>query len=115
EYRGRYNRHFLARANAYRPEPAIRWSGRGIGCHESFRFVEGGWARAWPAEDRYPTPPPRPFNRFFQVEVQPGDDPVPYFSYWKDDLFHVEHSGVNPRDVGHSNGLYPPGSVLDHI
>src|SRR5207249_2422005 len=25
-------------------------------------------------------------------EVQPGDEPVPYFSYWKDDLFHVEHS-----------------------
>src|SRR5581483_5936352 len=62
--------------------------------------------------------PPRLLRRsidFSKVEVQPGDDPVPYFSYWKDDLFHVEHSGVNPRDVGHSNGLYPPGSVLDHI
>jgi len=27
----------------------------------------------------------------------------------------VEHSGINPRDVGHSEGKYPPGSVLDKI
>jgi len=27
----------------------------------------------------------------------------------------VEHSGTNPRDFGHSNGKYPPGSVLDKI
>jgi tRNA uridine 5-carboxymethylaminomethyl modification enzyme len=38
--------------------------------------------------------PPRLLKRsidFRRTEVQPGDDPVPYFSYWKDDLFHVEH------------------------
>src|SRR5881275_1511297 len=37
--------------------------------------------------------PPRLVRRsidFSQTEKQPGDDPVPYFSYWMDDLFHVE-------------------------
>lgn len=50
-----------------------------------------------------------------KTEVQPGDEPVPYFTYWKDDLFHVEHSGINPMDFGHSDGKYPPGSILDRI
>ncbi len=62
--------------------------------------------------------PPRLLRRsidFSKTEPQPGDEPVPYFTYWKEDLFHVEHSGVNPRDLGHSNGKYPPGSVLDHL
>jgi tRNA uridine 5-carboxymethylaminomethyl modification enzyme len=62
--------------------------------------------------------PPRLNRRsidFGKMEVQPGDEPIPYFTYWKDDLFHVEHSGVNPLDVGHSNGKYPPGSVLDRM
>jgi tRNA uridine 5-carboxymethylaminomethyl modification enzyme len=62
--------------------------------------------------------PPRLLRRsidFTELEIQPGDDPVPYFSFWSDDLFHVEHSGVNPRDVGHSGGAFPTGSVLDKI
>jgi tRNA uridine 5-carboxymethylaminomethyl modification enzyme len=62
--------------------------------------------------------PPRLLRRsidFSKTEAQPGDQPVPYFTYWKDDLFHVEHSGTNPKDFGHSNGKYPPGSVLDKI
>lgn len=62
--------------------------------------------------------PPRLSRRsidFSKTEPQPGDEPVPYFTYWKDDLFHVEHSGINPMDVGHSNGVYPPGSILDRI
>jgi tRNA uridine 5-carboxymethylaminomethyl modification enzyme len=62
--------------------------------------------------------PPRLLRRsidFSKTDVQPGDDPVPYFTYWKDDLFHVEHSGTNPKDFGHSNGKYPPGSILDKI
>jgi tRNA uridine 5-carboxymethylaminomethyl modification enzyme len=62
--------------------------------------------------------PPRLLRRsidFTKTEIQPGDEPVPYFTYWKDDLFHVEHSGTNPKDFGHSNGKYPPGSVLDKI
>ncbi len=62
--------------------------------------------------------PPRLLRRsidFSKTASQPGDEPVPYFSFWKDDLFHVEHSGINPLDVGHSEGRYPPGSILDHI
>ena len=62
--------------------------------------------------------PPRLLRRsidFSKTESQPGDEPIPYFSFWKDDLFHVEHSGINPRDVGHSEGKYPPGSILDRL
>jgi tRNA uridine 5-carboxymethylaminomethyl modification enzyme len=62
--------------------------------------------------------PPRLSRRsidFSKTEPQAGDEPVPYFTFWKDDLFHVEHSGINPMDVGHSGGKYPPGSILDRI
>ena len=62
--------------------------------------------------------PPRLLRRsidFSKTQVQPGDEPIPYFTFWKDDLFHVEHSGINPQDVGHSNGRYPPGSILDRL
>src|SRR5258705_3984409 len=69
--------------------------------------------------------PPRLNRRsidFSKTEVQPGDEPVPYFTYWKDDLFHVEHSGVfhveHPvgfEDRASSNGVYPRGSVLDQL
>ena len=62
--------------------------------------------------------PPRLLKRSLDLsktEEQPGDEPAPWFSYWKDDLFHVEHSGITPSDIGHSNGKYPPGSILDRI
>ena len=62
--------------------------------------------------------PPRLLKRsidFLQLEEQPGDEPVPFFSFWQDDLFHVEHSGANPEDIGHSEGKYPPGSILDRL
>ena len=54
---------------------------------------------------------------FSRTEVQPGDEPVPYFTYWKEDLFHVEHSGICPNDSGHSHseGKYPTGSILDRL
>jgi tRNA uridine 5-carboxymethylaminomethyl modification enzyme len=74
--------------------------------------------------------PPRLLRRsidFSKTEVQPGDEPVPYFTFWKDDLFHVEHS-----QKGHPNGdavfhveqfstdsrqttPYPPGSILSQL
>src|SRR6266478_3769948 len=62
--------------------------------------------------------PPRLLRRsidFSKTEAQPGEEPVPYFTFWKDDLFHVEHSGVNAQDLGHSHGKYPPGSILDRL
>jgi len=63
--------------------------------------------------------PPRLLRRsidFTKTEAQSGDDPVPYFTYWKDDLFHVEQS----HDRGFfSNrrlmGKYPPNSILERI
>ena len=62
--------------------------------------------------------PPRLLRRsidFSKTQVQPGDEPVPYFTFWKDDLFHVEHSGVNPSDLGRPASSYPPGSILAKI
>jgi tRNA uridine 5-carboxymethylaminomethyl modification enzyme len=54
--------------------------------------------------------PPRLLRRsinFSKTDVQPGDEPVPYFTYWKDDLFHVEQSGTHSK--------YPSGSILAQI
>lgn len=55
--------------------------------------------------------PPRLLRRsidFSRMETQPGDEPVPYFTFWKDDLFHVEHSR-GPTTP------YPPGSILSQL
>lgn len=76
--------------------------------------------------------PPRLLRRsidFSKTEIQPGDEPVPYFTFWKDDLFHVEQIGNNKSAEGesgkelfhveHSGELrdskYPPGSILSQI
>jgi tRNA uridine 5-carboxymethylaminomethyl modification enzyme len=65
---------------------------------------------------------------FSKTEVQPGDDPVPHFTHWKDDLFHVEHhvsayhgrtakdrTTLPPAQIPPMHGPYPPGSILDLI
>lgn len=53
---------------------------------------------------------------FSKTEPQPGDEPVPYFSYWKDELFHVEQSqssqALEIASCPGSEAKYPPGSVL---
>jgi tRNA uridine 5-carboxymethylaminomethyl modification enzyme len=57
--------------------------------------------------------PPRILGRtidFTKTEAQPGDDPVPYFTFWKDDLFHMEQS-TQSGDI--STGKYPKGSILE--
>ena len=73
--------------------------------------------------------PPRLLRRsidFSKTEVQPGDDPVPYFTHWKDDLFHVEHgcnfesttSTILTQDSKfhvEQSPKYPIGSILDRI
>lgn len=74
--------------------------------------------------------PPRLLRRsinFDRLEIQPGDEPVPFFTFWNADLFHVEQSTggtLNSKDahLGCSNPVhsasdvarsaYPPGSVL---
>tara|TARA_Y100001934_G_scaffold130025_1_gene157790 strand:- start:439 stop:2346 length:1908 start_codon:yes stop_codon:yes gene_type:complete len=62
--------------------------------------------------------PPRLSRRsidFSKCDEQKGDETIPFFSYWKEDLFHVEHSGVPPTDISNSNKSYPPGSILDRV
>ena len=62
--------------------------------------------------------PPRLLRKsidFSKMEAQSGDDPVPYFTFWKDDLFHMEQSHVPSPILRNSNGKYPPGSIIDRI
>lgn len=76
--------------------------------------------------------PPRLVRKsidFSKTQEQPGDEPVPWFTYWKDDLFHVEQSGEpKPKTLFHveqvgsdrradraEQGKYPPGSIVDQI
>lgn len=62
--------------------------------------------------------PPRLLRKsidFSKMEIQHGDELVPYFTFWKDDLFHVEHSRRRPAANGESLGPYPPGSMLSRI
>jgi len=58
--------------------------------------------------------PPRLLKRtidFSQLQPQGGDDPPPFFSFWQEELFHVEQSPANPAVV--PRGTYPPGSILE--
>ncbi len=62
--------------------------------------------------------PPRILKRsidFCRTEPQPGDDPVPYFTYWREDLFHVEHCMPADRVGNQLGGRFPRGSILDRI
>jgi tRNA uridine 5-carboxymethylaminomethyl modification enzyme len=62
--------------------------------------------------------PPRLLRRsidFAKTEPQHGDEPVPYFTYWKDDLFHMEQNQQNQPAFMPSQGRYPPQSILDRI
>jgi tRNA uridine 5-carboxymethylaminomethyl modification enzyme len=60
--------------------------------------------------------PPRLAKRtidWSRLEEQPGDEPVPFFSFWADELFHVEHQfgGVNNL----SKSRFPAGSMLQKL
>ena len=64
--------------------------------------------------------PPRLLRRsidFGKTERQEGDEPVPWFSFWKAELFHVEHSPSiypnPPYPVGHNGS--PAPSNLFHV
>lgn len=82
--------------------------------------------------------PPRLLRQsidFSRTEVQPGDEPVPWFSFWSGEMFHVEQCsptgaknafadvrapqpGVlepSRRSLGQSRGSYPSGSVLGTV
>lgn len=58
---------------------------------------------------------------FSKMDVQPGDEPVPWFSYWKDELwadelFHMEreHRRSEPR-TPQAHSTFPPGSILAKV
>lgn len=63
--------------------------------------------------------PPRLLRRsidFSNLNAQAGDEPVPWFTFWKDELFHVEQ--MRNDATAHSkepNNAYPPGSILAKI
>ncbi len=62
--------------------------------------------------------PPRLLRRsidFSKTQIQPGDNPVPYFTFWKDDLFHVEHTHTRPVFSDQPGDDYPPGSIIGRI
>ena len=62
--------------------------------------------------------PPRLLRRsidFSKMETQGGDEPAPYFTFWKTDLFHMEQSHVPAPVMNLSGGKYPPGSIVDRI
>ena len=59
--------------------------------------------------------PPRLLKRsidFSKTEPQLGNDPIPYFTYWKDDLFHMEQLATTSKK---SRNHFPPGSILAQI
>jgi tRNA uridine 5-carboxymethylaminomethyl modification enzyme len=56
---------------------------------------------------------------FSKTTEQPGDEPPPWFTHWKDDLwndelFHMEHSTTRSAERGARKTSYPPGSILEH-
>jgi tRNA uridine 5-carboxymethylaminomethyl modification enzyme len=54
--------------------------------------------------------PPRLLRRsidFSKTELQHGDDPVPYFTFWKDKLFHVEQFDSRTEGSGTAFGQKP--------
>jgi tRNA uridine 5-carboxymethylaminomethyl modification enzyme len=60
--------------------------------------------------------PPRLLKRsidFSKTEIQRGDEPVPYFTFWPDDLFHVEHQMAKDLVSTTSATVYPQGSILE--
>ncbi|HTY88803.1 MAG TPA: tRNA uridine-5-carboxymethylaminomethyl(34) synthesis enzyme MnmG [Candidatus Acidoferrum sp.] len=62
--------------------------------------------------------PPRLLRRsidFSKTQTQLGDEPVPYFTFWKDDLFHVEHSNMAEAPIACRSFRYPKGSILERI
>jgi len=62
--------------------------------------------------------PPRLLGQsinFSKTEPQSGDEPISYFSFWKDDLFHMEQIHIPKPVLNFSNGKYPSGSILDRI
>lgn len=48
---------------------------------------------------------------FSKTQIQQGDLPIPYFSFWHETTFHVEQEV--PSDVRSFDGHFPKGSLLE--
>ena len=62
--------------------------------------------------------PPRLNRRsidFSRTEVQPGDSPIPYFTFWTDDLFHMEHNASQPNSSHCPPSRFPHGSIVERV
>jgi tRNA uridine 5-carboxymethylaminomethyl modification enzyme len=62
--------------------------------------------------------PPRLLRKsidFSKTIIQNGDYPAPHFTFWMDDLFHVEHSALSKNKLEALGGKYPPNSILSRI
>ena len=64
--------------------------------------------------------PPRLLKRsidFSRLEEQGGDSPIPFFSFWPLEMFHVEQSAnpTHPTLSDRAVGAYPRGSILERI
>jgi tRNA uridine 5-carboxymethylaminomethyl modification enzyme len=64
--------------------------------------------------------PPRLSRRtvdFSKMEIQPGDEPRPYFTFWKNDLSYGE-TALEPKLPSRCstwNSHYPPNSILSNL
>ena len=61
--------------------------------------------------------PPRILKKsinFSNLEVQPGEDPVPFFSHWPRGMFHMEQKQTEASDLDSSN-IIPAGSMLQKM
>ena len=64
--------------------------------------------------------PPRLLKRsidFSRLEAQGGDTPIPYFSQWPLEEFHVEQTADNPSPINATNAgkVFPKGSILEKV
>ncbi len=62
--------------------------------------------------------PPRLLKRsidFGRTEIQNGDNPIPYLTFWKEGLFHVEHEDGKSSVSNSDDCQFPCGSILERI
>ena len=51
---------------------------------------------------------------FSKCTIQPGEEPIPWFSYWKDDVFSGKYQAGGAKAAS-GDPAYPPGSVLSRV
>lgn len=62
--------------------------------------------------------PPRLLKKtidFSKTEIQNGDEPIPFFSFWKEDLFHMEQTAVDSSDSDNLCSLSNQKPVLSRV